>query len=125
MNESFILTAPNIIGLPAIERGGVVAPATYEIVEVEWPTVERLLRDGQISDAIALMEKLAMAMRDATATDADLFQESLTLARRILYDDLSEVGRSAGCHGAVHSALLRCAVWDKELQPYLSKLILR
>ncbi len=123
MSGSFLLTSPNAIGLPASERGHTPAPATSAVVDERWPQIERLLADGQAAEAISLMEALAVEMRRATVGDAPLFRDALTLARRVLYDDLTQVGRAAECEEPARAALDRCAVWDQELRLYLEELI--
>ncbi|MDH3287859.1 MAG: hypothetical protein OEP48_09095 [Betaproteobacteria bacterium] len=123
MSGSYLLTSPNAIGLPAAERGDAPAPAASAVVEEWWPQIERLLADGQASAAICSMEALAVEMRRATVGDAPLFRDALTLARRVLYDDLAQVGRTAECEEPTRAALYRCATWDEELRPYLEQLI--
>jgi hypothetical protein len=118
-----LLTSPNAIGLPVAERGDAPAPATWAVVDARWPRIERLLVEEQAAEAISLMEALALEMRRATAGDAPLYRDALTLARRILYDDLAQVGRSTGCEESARAALDRCATWDEELRPYLEQLI--
>lgn len=123
MTGSFILTSPNAIGLPAAERGHTPAPTTRAMVDERWPQIERLLADGKAAEAICSMEALVVEMRRATVGDAPLFRDALTLARRVLYDDLTLVGRAADCEESARAALDRCAVWDQELRPYLEELI--
>ena len=69
------------------------------------------------------MEALAAEMRRATAGDAALFRDALTLARQVLYDDLAHVGRAAQCEERARAALERCLVWDEELRPHIEDLI--
>jgi hypothetical protein len=123
MSDGFLLTSPNAVGLPAAERGDAPAPVTTAVVDQYWPQIEHLLAAGQVADAISFMENLALEMRRATAADAPLFHDALTLARRLLYDDLVQVGRSAECKGAADVVLGRCAAWDEELRGYLEELI--
>jgi hypothetical protein len=124
VSGSFLLTSPNAIGLPAAERGDAPAPATSAVVEERWPQIERLLAEGQAAEAISSIEALAVEMRRATAGDAPLFRDALTLARRVLYDDLAQVGRAAECEKPARAALDRCAAWDEELRPHLEDLVL-
>jgi hypothetical protein len=123
VSGGFLLTSPNAVGLPAAERGDVPAPATSAVVDEQWPQIERLLAKGQAVEAVSSMEALAVEMRQATAGDAPLFWDALTLARRVLYDDLAQVGRAAECEKPARAALDRCAAWDEELRPYLEELI--
>lgn len=123
MSGSFIMTSPNEIGLPVDERGHTPAPATRAVVNERWPQIERLLAEGQAARAISSLETLAVEMRRATADDAPLFQDALTLARRVLYDDLAQVGRVTGCEELARAVLGRCAAWDEELRLYLGELI--
>lgn len=123
MNVSFFLTSPNAIGLPAAERGDAPAPGTIAVVDERWPKIERLLAEGQAAKAILSMEALAVEMRRATAVDSPLFRDALTLSRRVLYDDLAQVGRTTECEEPARAALDRCAAWDVELRPYLEELI--
>lgn len=123
MSGGLLLTSPNAIGLPAAERGDAPAPATSAVVDERWPQIERLLAEGQGAEAISSMELLAVEMRRATADDAPLFRDALTLARRILYDDLAQVGRAAECKEPARAALDRCVAWDEELRPYLEELM--
>jgi hypothetical protein len=97
--SGFLLTSPKVIGLPAAERGDVPAPATSAVIDERWPQIERLL-----------------------AGDALLFREALTLARRVLYEDLAQVGRNSECDELARAALARCAAWDEELRPFLEGL---
>jgi len=123
VSGGFLLTSPNTVGLPAAERGDAPAPVTSAMVAERWPQIERLLAEGQAVEAISSMEALAVEMRLATVGDAPLFWDALTLARRVLYGDLVQVGRSAQCEKPARAALERCAAWDEELRPYLEKLI--
>lgn len=123
MSYKFLLTSPNSIGLPAAERGDAVASVTRAVVDEHWPQIERLLGEGQPAEAISLMEALAMEMRRATAGDSPVFRDALTLARRVLYDDLAQVGRSTEYEGLARSTLNRCAVWDEDLKLYLTALV--
>ncbi len=79
--------------MPASERGDMPMPATYAIIEEQWPHIEWLLADGQAANTISSMEALAMEMRKATVGDTLLFRDALTLARRILYDTISKSGQ--------------------------------
>jgi hypothetical protein len=117
------LTSPNAVGLPAAERGDAPAPVTSAVVDERWPLVKRLLAGGQVAGAIAALEELAAEMRRATAGDAPLFRDALTLARRLLYDDLAQLGRGTTCEGPALAALDRCAAWDEELRLYLKELM--
>jgi hypothetical protein len=117
------LTSPHAVGLPAAERGDAPAPGTSAVVDERWPHIERLLAGGQVAGAIAALEELAAEMRRATAGDAPLFRDALTLARRFLYDDLTQIGRGTTCEGPALAALDRCAAWDEELRPYLKELM--
>jgi hypothetical protein len=119
---AFVLTSPNAVGLPLADRRDVAAPATSAIVDERWPRIERLLEDGRAAEAIPALEALAAEMRRTTERDAPLFREALTLARRVLYDDLAEISRVAGCEAAAREALARCAVWDEELRSRLEGL---
>lgn len=121
--QGLVVTSPNAIGLPAAERGDGLAPATSALVAERWPQIERLLAERHAVEAIASMEALAAEMRRATAGDAPLFRDALTLARRVLYDDLAEVGRAGECEEPARTALERCAASDVELRPYLEELI--
>jgi len=122
----FLLTSPNAVGLPAAERGDAPASATSVVVDERWPQIERLLAEGQEAGAISSMEALVAEMRRATAEDAPLFRDALTLARRVLYDDLAQVvGRAAECEELVRAALDRCAAWDEELRPYIKEIVAR
>jgi hypothetical protein len=123
VSGSFLLTSPNAIGLPAAERGDAPASVTRATVNKQWPQIERLLADGQVPEAIRAMESLAAEMRAATAGDAPLFRDALTSARRILYDDLAQLGRTAKFEEPTRTALYRCATWDEELRLYLEQLI--
>lgn len=118
-----VVTSPNAIGLPTSERGDAPAPVTSALVAARWPQIERLLAERRVAEAISSMESLAAEMRRATASDEPLFRDALTLARRVLYDDLAQVGRVAGCVESALTALDRCAVWDEELRLYLDELI--
>ena len=123
MSGGFYLTSPNAIGLPAAERGDAPTPVTRAMVDEQWPHIERLLADGQVASAISLMEALAADMRQATAGDAPLFGDALTLARQVLYDDIAQIGRATKWEESAHAALSRCAAWDEELRPYLEEII--
>ena len=123
MSAGFVVTSPNAIGLPAAERRDAPAAATRAVVATQWPQVERLLAEGRAAEAISSMETLAAEMREATAGDAPLFRDALTLARRVLYDDLALVGRATACGQPARAALQRCAAWDAELRAYLEELI--
>lgn len=116
-------TSPNAIELPAAERGDAPAPATNAVVDERWPQIERMLAEGQAVRAIISMEALAVEMGRATAGDAPMYRDALTLARRVLYEDLAQVGRAAECKESARAALDRCAAWDGELRPYLEMLI--
>jgi hypothetical protein len=124
VSGGFFLTSPNAIGLPAAERGDAPAPVTSAVVDERWPHIERLLAERQVACAISSMEVLALEMRGATAGDAPLFRDVLTLARRVLYDDLAQIGRATNCEEPARAALDRCAAWDEELRSYLKELIL-
>jgi hypothetical protein len=117
-----VLTSPNAVGLPAAERGDAPASETTALVDARWPEVERLLAEGRADDAIQALAALAAEMRRATERDAPLFRDALTLARRVLYDDLAEIGRASGAEGPAREALARCAAWDDELRPHLEGL---
>jgi hypothetical protein len=119
------LTSPNAIGLPAVERGATQVPVTRALISEQWPRIERLLADGRVEEAISSMEALAMQMRGATGGDGLLFRDALILARRVLYDDLAEVARAAGCEASARAALDRSIAWDEELRPYLKELVAR
>jgi hypothetical protein len=121
--HGFLLTSPNAIGLPAAERGDAPAPLTSTVVDARWPQIERLLAEGQAAKAISSMEALAVEMCLATAGDAPLFRDALTLARRVLYEDLAQVGQAANCEEPARAALGRCAAWDKEFRSYLEEVI--
>lgn len=123
MSGGFLLTSPNAIGLPAAERGDAPAPVTSAVVDAQWPQIVRLLDEGRAASAISAMEALAGAMRRATADDPPLFREALTLARRVLYDDLAQIGRATASEGLARAALDRCEAWDEELRAYLKELI--
>lgn len=123
MTGGFFVTSPSAIGLPAPERGDTPAPSTSAVVDAWWPRIERLLTAGQAADAISSMEALAAEMRQTTADDAPLFREALTLARRVLYDDLAQIGQTMKCEELARAALGRCAAWDNELRSYLEELI--
>jgi len=116
-----VLTSPNAIGLPAAERADAPPSETRALVAERWPEVERLLAADRDAEAISALEALALEMRSATERDAPLFHDALTLARRVLYDDLAEVGRAAGRDAQAHEALARCAAWDGELRPRLEE----
>jgi len=122
MTRGLILTSPNAIGLPAAERGDAPPPRTRALVDARWPAIERLLDQGNAAAALAEMEALARAMHDATTGDAPLYRPALTLARQMLYDDIVEVGRSAGLLAAARAALDRCAAWDEELRLHIERL---
>jgi hypothetical protein len=117
-----VLTPPNAVALPIADRGDVPAPRTMVVVAERWPEIERLLADGRAADAISSLESLATEMRRATESDAPLFRDALTLARRVLYNDLAEVGRAGGYEKQAHEVLARCATWDAELRPQLEEL---
>jgi hypothetical protein len=123
VSDDFFLTSPNAIGLPAAERGDAPAPVTSAMIDEQWPQIMRLLVEGRPASAISAMEALAVEMYRATAGDAPLFRDALTLARRVLYDDLAEIGRAAKCEELARAALGRCAAWDEELRSHLKELI--
>ena len=113
---ALVLTSPNSIGLPAAERGDAPPSETRVLVAERWPEVERLLADDRIAAAISALEALAAGMREATERDAPLFREALTLARRVVYDDIAEIGRASSRAAEASEALARCAEWDTDLQ---------
>jgi len=117
-----VVTSPNAIGLPAADRADAPASETRALVAERWPEIERLLADGCVAEAISALETLAAEMHRATATDAPLFREALTLARRVLYDDLVAIGRATEFEAPARDALARCAVWDEELLAHLEEL---
>lgn len=118
-----IVTSPNAIGLPVAGRGDAPAPATTAIVAERWPLIERLLVAGRAAEAISSMEGLAKEMRLTTAGDAPLFRDALTLARRVLYENIAEVGRAAELEASARAALDRCAAWDDELRPQIAAIV--
>ena len=122
MSSSFLLTSPNAVGLPAAERGDAPVPATSALVDARWPHIEHLLAESKAEEAISLMEALAVEMRRTTVNDALLYREALTLARRILYDDLAQIGRITEYEKPARAALHRCAGWDEELRLYIEEL---
>jgi hypothetical protein len=122
VTHGFFVTSPNAVGLPAAERGDAPAPLTSSLVAERWPQIERLLADGRAASAISSMEALAVDMRRATAGDAPLFRDALTLARQILYRDLAQVGQATNSQELARAALSRCAAWDGELRPCLEEL---
>lgn len=125
MSGDFFLTSPNVVGLPAAERGDAPAPVTSGVVDERWPQIERLLAEGQAANAISSMEALAVEMHRATAGDAPLFHDALTLARRLLYDDLAQVGQATKCEEPARAALDRCAAWDEALRAYIELLTVK
>jgi hypothetical protein len=122
MSRGYILTSPNAIGLPAAERSNAPPPRTRALVDARWPAIERLLDQGDAAAALAAMETLARAMQEATAGDPPLYRPALKLARQVLYDDIAEVGRTAGLAEATRAALDRCAAWDAELRGHIEAL---
>ncbi len=119
MSRGRILTSPNAIGLPAAERSDAPAPSTRALIDAQWPAIERLLDQGDVTAALAAMETLARAMYDATAGDAPLYRPALTLARQVLYDDIAELGRTADLSEMARAVLARCAAWDAELRAHI------
>lgn len=119
---TLVLTSPNALGLPAAYRDIPPAPRTSAVVAERWPEIERLVADHRYDDAISSLEALAAEMRRATAVDAPLYTDAFTLARRVLYEDLGEIGRARGLDRQARDALGRCAGWDEELRTYLEEL---
>ena len=117
-----VLTSPNTVGLPIAERGDASASETRAVIAERWPDVERLLADGRAVEAISALETLAADMQRATESDAPIFRDALTLARRVLYDDLAEIGRVTGLEAQARDALARCADSDEELRRELEEL---
>lgn len=122
MSDRFFLTSPNIIGLPATERGDAPTITTRDVISKSWPQIEKLLDEERIVEAISSMEALAVEMRQTTMSDAPLFRDALTLARRLLYDNLAQIGRADGYEEPVSATLSRCEDWDEELRSYLEAL---
>jgi hypothetical protein len=118
-----VLTSPDAIGLPVADRGDPRAPETFALVAQRWPAIEHSVADERWGEAISALETLAADMRRATGSDAPLYRDSLTLARRVLYDDIVEVGRAGGREQQARDALARCAAWDEELRSRLEELV--
>jgi hypothetical protein len=119
---ALLLPSPNTIALPGADRRDAPPSETRGLVAERWPEIERLVADDGLTEAIAALERLAVEMRRATERDAPLFGEALTLARSVLYDDVVEIGRAAGCEALAQEALARCAEWDEELRSDLEEL---
>lgn len=117
------LPSPNTLGLPMLERGQRARSETREVVEEQWPAIEALVRAGQVAEGIAAMERLAKAMRERTGRDPEMWRETLTLSRRLLYDDMVSAARWGGKDNVAREALERCRRWDEEAREHIDNLL--
>lgn len=117
------LTMPHALALPALDRNQRATSQTLELLHQQWSQIESMVKAGQVGKGIAQMEALARAMRDRTAGDPEPWQETLTLARKSVYENMVHAAEWGECVNEAYTALRRCHDWDVELRLPLEYLI--
>jgi hypothetical protein len=120
--RALLLVSPASMVLPVLDRGRQARSETLAIVNERWPEIVRLVESKKVAQGVAAMERLAWEMRERTAHDPQDWWETLTLARRILYDDILHAAWWAADLEAAREALSRCSRWDAELRSHLAEI---
>jgi hypothetical protein len=121
--EELLLPSPNVLGLPALDKGERAESATRKLVTAEWPFVEALVMERRLTEAIEAMAALASEMRRLTRNDPEPWRETLLLSRFILYDNIMSLAGSKEWVEPVQKTLSRAREWDIEARDYLAELL--
>lgn len=117
-----LLTSPNVLVPPPLERGPRPSSPTRRLVDERWPRIESLAGAGRVAEAIEALDELAAGMLRAATDEPPAWRPTLGLARRMAYHAIAQLAEHAGRPELARGALERCRARDSEWADELSEL---